>query len=168
MPPLRLIVEETYFDDEEEDIDSLSISTRDDSVISRTKKERGESATTTSPDGYFPNRQPHPQRRTVRFETYSVVYLYEGVTKEERSLVWYSREEEAAFMTQELVLHSRKNSSGGGEDGAGVITHKRQGAPKPADIEISVFDQACLLGSMVVHGILLRAMLIGHELAKQI
>jgi hypothetical protein len=95
--------------------------------------------------------------------------LYEPVSKEERSLVWYSREEEASFMTHELLL---KGWSTGKQmikmipNTGDKLTAPNAKSSNENDI-VSVIDRALLLGFMAIHGALLRAMLIGHQLTSQ-
>ena len=125
MPPLQPIVQETSFDEDDEE------------------------STYTLFDGTDPGRGKGS--RSVRFSPYCLLYQYEGVRKEERHLVWYTREEEAAFAQQE-IKHAIKGRSG------------NRDMKKPNDV--SILDQALLLGSMMFHGACLRAMVMGHEVAS--
>ena len=82
------------------------------------------------------------RRRCVQFAEYNnSVYIYEGVSEEDYSLVWYSAEEERAFLLED---------------------RERMCVNKAKENRNDTANTAVLLGSLLFHGVLLRAVIIGR------
>ena len=86
---------------------------------------------------------PTEQRRSVRFAMHqNQIHAYPGVPDDCTHLVWYTAEEEAAFLQRATLVRQAK-------------------------AEPKVLSHALLLGSLMIHGAILRAVLLGHAIAAK-
>lgn len=107
----------------------------------------------------------------VRFSAPLVhVYEYEGVARHERDLVWYTEDEELEFLIRETrrtrptpVLPS--SSSSGHAPFAGFATTSCSGE---CGDNTKTVVRALQLGSLVLQGVCLRAIILGHAVVSEI
>lgn len=167
MPPYQQVGSSSYYSDDDEDADSAYTATGKD-------KEEEEA---------FNDVKEKAVLREVRFapEDQNRVHVYPGVSTEEHHLVWYTEAEEDAFVVESSLLHSTSSSASSchsvsslvalmlrcdcrddhndDKDGEQVQQQVQEGEPK-------VLSTALLLGSLVVQGVVLRAVLLGHEIRE--
>ena len=118
------------------------------------------------------HQQQHQQQRRVCFALESnETYEYPAVTQDEHHLVWYSEDDELAFL---LSTSPRHDDDGDGIPGA---TKGRTaiacgasdfGGGVVCSDDADVLLRALQLGSLVVRGVCLRAVLLGHAIATEI
>lgn len=93
--------------------------------------------------------------RVVRFaEDRNVVHVYPGVPTKDYDRVWYTQEEEDAFLQNSLVLSCN--------------SFRCNQVDSIVDDGSQVLSTALLLGSLVMQGVVLRAVLLGHEISSQL
>ena len=93
--------------------------------------------------------------RVVRFaEEQNVVHVYPGVSRQDYDRVWYTQEEEDAFLQNTLILSCNPFRC---TEGDIAVEEGSQ-----------VMSTALLLGSLVMQGVVLRAVLLGHEITSHL
>ena len=174
MPPYQQVGSSSYYSDDDDD-DA-------DSAYAATGKHKEEEEETLD------DVKEKVVVRGVRFapEDQNRVHVYPGVSTEEHHLVWYTEAEEDAFVMESSLLHSTSTSSASPCNSVSSLValmlrcdcrddhnDDRDGKQPQQQVqqqvregEPTVLSTALLLGSLVVQGVVLRAVLLGHEIRE--
>ena len=115
--------------------------------------------------------------RAVRFsEEHNTVHVYPGASTSDYHCLWYSQEEEDAFLMDGASSSSSTTTAwkaarhGESRKALAARRPRRRNDDNDIDIDDSseTLSTALLLGKLVVHGVVLRAVLLGHEIVSQL
>eukprot|EP00977_Amphora_coffeiformis_P016883 scaffold5357_cov208-Amphora_coffeaeformis.AAC.16 len=112
-------------------------------------------------------RPTTPPRRRVSFALQlNQTHEYPAVSEEERRLVWYSQEEELSFLFS--APSARRSLEFNTASSSSSTTNACTTGDGACSDNTKVLLRALQLGSLVVQGVCLRAVLLGHVIATEI